>query len=98
MMREPKPRLTIVDAEVGGDGEPISLITRIWPRSAVRCSLCPRCDARPMALASMCVVATRRFVGNEEAAMHRFDADSGDAFPAFVEAEALWAELVEDDG
>jgi len=99
MMREPRPRLTIVDTKVGSDGEPLSLITRIWPRLAVtRCTLCPRCDARPMLLASMCVIATRGFVGNEEAAMHRFDADSGDEFPAVIEAEGVWAELVEDDG
>jgi hypothetical protein len=98
MTREPRPRLTIVDAEVGGDGEPISVITRIWPRpAATRCTLCPRCDARPMLLASMCVVSTPGFIGNEEAAMHRFDAESGDEFPASAAAEVLWAELVEDD-
>jgi hypothetical protein len=98
MLREPRPRLTIVETNIGSDGEPLSLITRIWPRlAAACCTLCPRCDARPMLLASMCVISTPGFIGNEEAAMHRFDAGAGDAFPASVEAEELWAELVEDD-
>lgn len=97
MTREPRPRLTMVDTAVGPDGGPVSLITRIWPRTtSSTCILCPRCNARPMLIASLCLVATPGFIGHEEAAMYRFDAEAGDAFPDAEQPEEEWAELVED--
>ena len=78
MPHQPTPRLTMVDAVVGADGEPVSRITRIWSRRAAsRCTLCPGCSARPMLFASACVVSTPGIIGNEEAAMHRLDVSQG---------------------
>ena len=98
MPHEPKPRLTMVDTTVGDDGQPISLITRLWARrDASKCSLCPSCSARTMTFASSCVVSTRGFIGNEEAASHRFDVEDGDEVVWANGGETLWAELVEDE-
>ncbi|AMV38415.1 hypothetical protein [Planctomyces sp. SH-PL62] len=98
MPHEPRPRLTMVDTAVGADGEPRSLITRIWSRRAAStCSLCPGCSARPMLLALLCTVATPGFVGSEEAATHRFDLEGGDEAVWSNGGETLWAELVEDE-
>lgn len=98
MSHEPKPRLTMIDTTVGDDGRPISLITRLWSsRAASKCTLCPACSARPMVFASVCVVSTLGFIGSEEAATHRLDAEDGDKVVWANGGEALWAELIEDE-
>ncbi|WP_165253346.1 hypothetical protein [Paludisphaera soli] len=97
MPHQPQPRLTMVDTTVGVDG-PISLITRIWSRrSASHCTLCPACSARPMLFASVCVVSTLGFIGNDEAATHRLDVEDGDKAVWSNGGETSWAELVEDE-
>ena len=79
-MKEPLPRMTRVSTFAGPEGEPLSFITRIWRKSAARrCSLCPECNRRSLALFSMCVVVTPGFIGDEDAAMHRFE--EGDSLP-----------------
>lgn len=98
MPHQPKPRLTMVDTTVGADGQPLSRITRLWShRAASKCSLCPGCSARPMLFASVCVVSTLGFIGNEEAATHRLDVEDGDEVVWANGGETLWAELVEDE-
>jgi hypothetical protein len=98
MPHQPRPRLTMVDVVVGADGRPTSLITRLWSRRAAsKCSLCPGCSALPMVFASVCVVSTLGFIGNDEAATHRLDVEDGDQVVWSNGGEALWAEPVEDE-
>jgi len=80
MSNTPTPKLTRVDTFVGSDGEPFSFITRIWKKKDARaCTLCPECNCKSLTLMSLCAVVTPGFIGEEEAATHRFE--EGDLLP-----------------
>ncbi|WP_165253208.1 hypothetical protein [Paludisphaera soli] len=96
--RIPRPLLTKVDTRASDGGEPISLITRIWTRrGALRCNLCPLCNAQPAFVVSLCMVSIPGFISDEQAAMHRFNAEAGDELAVFLGSEARRIDLDDED-
>ena len=95
MSNEPRPKITRVTTFVGEDGEPFSIIARIWRKSAARrCTLCPTCNRQSLAIFSLCSVVTPGFISDEDAAVHRFE--EGDVQPD-TQVQVIEVDPDEDD-